>query len=200
MHLDTRQPVGFGAEAQHDLVAVDGVDVKVNGDARAACSSQLIQRRVVLSDDFQRLGKLVEDDRLCLDSVPLLQAFIRHRHGTATLGPSCGGSTASSTVDPTAYPRRATSKGNSDASSRTLDVPPPCHWARSDAGAVHQTTIRSTHFLSLCDTAALDRDDPYGRWLSLSLGPVRLVQQPRARFGPSHRPSIAGFMAGAGRA
>ncbi len=32
-------------------------------------------------DDFPRLGKLVEDDRLCLDSVPLLQAFIRHRHG-----------------------------------------------------------------------------------------------------------------------
>ena len=36
---------------------------------------------------------------------------------------SCGGRTASRTADPTAYPRRPTSNGNSEANSCTLTVP-----------------------------------------------------------------------------
>ena len=44
LHVNTRQPFWFGAEAQHELVAVDRVNVKVDGDARAACSSQPIQQ------------------------------------------------------------------------------------------------------------------------------------------------------------
>jgi hypothetical protein len=47
--------------------------------------------------------------------------------GTVKVGPSCGGRTAWSTAEPTAYPRRATSNGNSEAYSCTLGVPPPCH-------------------------------------------------------------------------
>jgi hypothetical protein len=50
--------------------------------------------------------------------------------GAVAVGPSCGGRTASRTVEPMAEPRRATSNGNSEANSLTLDVPPPCHWAR----------------------------------------------------------------------
>jgi hypothetical protein len=47
--------------------------------------------------------------------------------GTVRVGPSCGGRTAWRTAEPTAYPRLATSNGNSEAYSCTLGVPPPCH-------------------------------------------------------------------------
>jgi hypothetical protein len=35
-HLGAGEPVGFGAETEHDLIAVDRVDVEVDGDAGAA--------------------------------------------------------------------------------------------------------------------------------------------------------------------
>src|SRR5215213_4133708 len=47
--------------------------------------------------------------------------------GAVTVSPSCGGSTAARTAEPTAYPRRPTSNGNSEASCCTLTVPAPCH-------------------------------------------------------------------------
>src|SRR5829696_10526344 len=51
--------------------------------------------------------------------------------GAVAVGPSWGGRTASRTAEPTAYPRRATLNGNSDAYALTLDVPPPCHWGQT---------------------------------------------------------------------
>ena len=45
LHLKTRQPIRFGAETQHDLVAVDRVNVEVDGDPRTAGSGQPVQQR-----------------------------------------------------------------------------------------------------------------------------------------------------------
>jgi hypothetical protein len=80
-HLRAGQAVRLGTQAEDDLVAVDGVDVEVDGCARAAGRRDPVQQR---PGGFAQLAG-------------------------------------------TAYPRRATSKGNSEASSRTLDVPAPCH-------------------------------------------------------------------------
>lgn len=44
-HLGTRESVGFDAEAEHDLVAVDGVHVEVEGDAGAARGLQPVEQR-----------------------------------------------------------------------------------------------------------------------------------------------------------
>ena len=174
--------------------------VRQRGDANRALTAKCGDTRRVLSDDFQRLGKLVEDDRLCLDSVPLLQAFIRHRHGD---------SNAWTIV----WRQHSIEHRRPDLISATgyIEGELGRQLAHTRCAAAlplgpDQTQVRSTRrrfvndFLNLCDTAALDRDDPYSRSPSLSLRPVRLVQQPRARFGPSHRRSIAGFTAGAGRA
>ena len=52
---DDQLPLLRRVEAQHDLVAIDGVDVKVDGDARTACSSQPLQQRLYSVERSLRL-------------------------------------------------------------------------------------------------------------------------------------------------
>jgi hypothetical protein len=57
-HLCTGQAAGFGAEAEHNLVAVDGVDVEVDSGAGTAGAGEPIQERGT------RLPQLVRAERL----------------------------------------------------------------------------------------------------------------------------------------
>jgi len=45
-HLGAGQPARLSAEPEHDLVAVDGVDVEMDGDAGAAGRGQPVQQRL----------------------------------------------------------------------------------------------------------------------------------------------------------
>jgi drug/metabolite transporter (DMT)-like permease len=100
-HLRAGQAVRLGAQAEHELVAVDRVDVEVDGGTRAAGGRNPIQQR---PGRFAALASM--PSRSARPSSDIVT-------GTVAVGPSCGGRAASSTAGPTAYPRRATSKGNS---------------------------------------------------------------------------------------
>jgi hypothetical protein len=45
-HLGTGEAAGFGAQPQHDLVAVDGVHVKMDRHPSTACFSQPAEQRL----------------------------------------------------------------------------------------------------------------------------------------------------------
>lgn len=68
---------------------------------RALAANRRDARRFVFLDDRQRAAQLLKHDGLRFDAVALLQPDIAISTGTIAVGPSCSGSTASSTFVPT---------------------------------------------------------------------------------------------------
>jgi hypothetical protein len=84
-------------------------------------------RRVVLTDDLDGVDELLDHDCLGFHAVTLRQALVDHadrycHDRTVVWRQYCFEHRRT-----TAYPRRPTSNGNSDANSSTLTVPTPCH-------------------------------------------------------------------------